>query len=109
MSNGAGKSVKFILDGKEVEALDGETIWQVAKRLGIEIPHLCYSPEPGYRPDGNCRVCMVELAAKCRSTTSLAWPAVATLRKSCSISTIRWAIRPALPAANACRPARPGR
>ncbi|HEY5128769.1 MAG TPA: formate dehydrogenase subunit alpha [Bradyrhizobium sp.] len=71
MSNGAGKSVKFILDGKEVEALDGETIWQVAKRLGIEIPHLCYSPEPGYRPDGNCRVCMVEiegervLAASC--------------------------------------------
>ena len=71
MSNGAGKSVKFILDSKEVEALDGETIWQVAKRLGIEIPHLCYSPEPGYRPDGNCRVCMVEiegervLAASC--------------------------------------------
>src|SRR5450756_2375972 len=71
MSNGAGKSVKFILDGKEVEALDGETIWQVAKRLGIEIPHLCYSPEPGYRPDGNCRACMVEiegervLAASC--------------------------------------------
>src|SRR5450759_2966377 len=71
MSNGAGKSVKFIIDGKEDEALDGETIWQVAKRIGNEIPHLCYSPEPGYRPDGNCRVCMVEiegervLAASC--------------------------------------------
>ena len=69
--NGAGKSVKFILDGKEVEALEGETIWQVAKRLGTEIPHLCYSPEPGYRADGNCRACMVEiegervLAASC--------------------------------------------
>src|SRR6202166_3546319 len=69
--NGAGKSVKFVLDGKEVEALDGETIWQVAKRLGTDIPHLCYSPEPGYRPDGNCRACMVEiegervLAASC--------------------------------------------
>ncbi len=63
--------MKFILDGKEVEALDGETIWQVAKRLGTEIPHLCYSPEPGYRADGNCRACMVEiegervLAASC--------------------------------------------
>ena len=69
--NGKSKSVKFILDGKEVEALEGETIWQVAKRLGIEIPHLCYSPEPGYRADGNCRACMVEiegervLAASC--------------------------------------------
>ena len=34
-------------------------------------PHLCYAPEPGYRPDGNCRACMVEiegervLAASC--------------------------------------------
>ena len=69
--NGAAKTVKFILDGKEVEALDGETIWQVAKRHGTDIPHLCYSPEPGYRADGNCRACMVEiegervLAASC--------------------------------------------
>ena len=69
--NGKSKSVKFILDGKEVEALDGETIWQVAKRLGTDIPHLCYLPEPGYRADGNCRACMVEiegervLAASC--------------------------------------------
>ena len=43
----------------------------MAKRLGTDIPHLCYSPEPGYRADGNCRACMVEiegervLAASC--------------------------------------------
>jgi formate dehydrogenase major subunit len=65
------ETVKFLLDGREVEARAGETIWQVASRLGTEIPHLCYSPEPGYRPDGNCRACMVEvegervLAASC--------------------------------------------
>ncbi len=65
------KTVAFSLDGREVEARDGETIWQVAQRLGTEIPHLCYAPEPGYRPDGNCRACMVEiegervLAASC--------------------------------------------
>jgi len=69
--NGKSKSVKFTLDGKEVVALEGETIWQVAKRHGTDIPHLCYSPEPGYRADGNCRACMVEiegervLAASC--------------------------------------------
>jgi formate dehydrogenase major subunit len=63
--------IKFILDGEEVEARPGETIWQVANRKGVEIPHLCYSPAPGYRPDGNCRACMVEvegervLAASC--------------------------------------------
>ena len=43
--------IQFELDGKQVEAIDGETIWQVAKRQGREIPHLCYSPEPDYRPD----------------------------------------------------------
>jgi formate dehydrogenase major subunit len=69
--NGSAPTIKFFLDGQEVEARDGETIWQVASRLGTEIPHLCYSPEPGYRPDGNCRACMVEvegervLAASC--------------------------------------------
>jgi formate dehydrogenase major subunit len=61
----------FELDGQPVEAEPGETIWQVARRQGIEIPHLCYRPAPGYRPDGNCRACMVEiegervLAASC--------------------------------------------
>ncbi|MBS4083905.1 MAG: formate dehydrogenase subunit alpha [Rhizobiales bacterium] len=68
------KLIKFTLDGKEVEAFEGETIWQVAKRQGTDIPHLCYLPEPGYRPDGNCRACMVEiegervLAASCIRT-----------------------------------------
>src|SRR5581483_10295477 len=70
-SNGKGKTIKFELDGKTVEAGTDETIWQVANRVGTEIPHLCFSPEPGYRPDGNCRACMVEvegertLAASC--------------------------------------------
>ncbi len=64
-------AVTFTLDGQEVEARAGETIWQIANRLGIEIPHLCHAPVPGYRPDGNCRACMVEvegertLAASC--------------------------------------------
>ena len=65
------KKISFLLDGKKVECSEDETIWQVAKRNGTEIPHLCYSPEPGYRADGNCRACMVEiegervLAASC--------------------------------------------
>jgi len=64
-------SVTFILDDRTLEAEAGETIWQAAARAGIAIPHLCYKPEPGYRADGNCRACMVEiegervLAASC--------------------------------------------
>ena len=69
--------IKFELDGQQVEANAGETIWQVAKRHQKEIPHLCYSPEPDYRPDGNCRACMVEiegervLAASCKRTPTV--------------------------------------
>jgi formate dehydrogenase major subunit len=61
----------FTLDGNVVAARPGETIWQVAQREGIDIPHLCWLPKPDYRADGNCRACMVEvegervLAASC--------------------------------------------
>ena len=69
--DGTNSEITFFIDGKEVTALPGETIWQAAERLGTDIPHLCYAPEPGYRADGNCRACMVEiegervLAASC--------------------------------------------
>src|ERR1700730_19425316 len=69
--------IGFSLDGRPVEAKPKETLWQVAERYGVLIPHLCYLPQPGYRPDGNCRACMVEiegervLAASCiRQTTA---------------------------------------
>jgi len=64
-------SVTFTLDGREVTAAAGETIWEVANGRGLIIPHLCHKPAPGYRPDGNCRACVVEvegervLAASC--------------------------------------------
>ena len=63
--------IRFSLDGRLAEARPDETIWQVARRMGTEIPHLCHAPEPGYRADGNCRACMVDiegeraLAASC--------------------------------------------
>ena len=63
--------VNFTLDGQPVQAAADETIWQVAKRSGVDIPHLCYTDQLDYRADGNCRVCMVEiegervLAASC--------------------------------------------
>ena len=209
----AGQAQHLLHRRREVDIRAGETIFRAARRLDIKLPHLCYSPKPGYRPDGNCRVCMVEIegervlaascirtptpgmkvktqtdraktarrmvaellmtdqpdqahrarsgfraledrqapedrgrplpqaradrgaarptaatwrwrsistpassaisasapAARCRSTTSSAWPAAAISKRSCSTSTIRWAPRPASPAANACRPARPAR
>ena len=40
-------AIRFELDGQPAEARPGETIWQVATRLGTDIPHLCHTPAPG--------------------------------------------------------------
>jgi formate dehydrogenase major subunit len=53
------QTVEFKLDGNTCHAFEGETIFKVAKRHGIDIPHLCF--KDGYRPDGNCRACVVEV------------------------------------------------
>jgi len=67
-------TIDFTLDGKEVLAFEGETLIQTAKRLGTEIPHLCY--KEGMRADGNCRACVVEVEGErtlapscCRAAT----------------------------------------
>ncbi len=71
----ATQTIAFTLDGKPVDALAGETILQAAQRHGIDIPHLCH--KDGYRADGNCRACVVEVkgertlaASCCRSVTA---------------------------------------
>jgi formylmethanofuran dehydrogenase subunit B/formate hydrogenlyase subunit 6/NADH:ubiquinone oxidoreductase subunit I/ferredoxin len=51
--------IEFKLNGKTVVGRPDEPIIETAKRHGVEIPHLCYTP--GLRPDGNCRACVVEV------------------------------------------------
>jgi NADH dehydrogenase/NADH:ubiquinone oxidoreductase subunit G len=48
-----------IIDGKRLAASDGETILDVARRSGIEIPTLCH--HDALEPVGACRLCMVEI------------------------------------------------
>ena len=66
--------ITFTLNGNEVTAQPDESIWEVAKRHDTLIPHLCHKDASGYRADGNCRACMVEiegervLAASCIRT-----------------------------------------
>ncbi|RJF96668.1 formate dehydrogenase subunit alpha [Noviherbaspirillum cavernae] len=51
--------VSFTLNGREVSGKPTETIIEIAKREGVEIPHLCY--KEGLDTAGNCRACMVEI------------------------------------------------
>ena len=69
------QTIEFKLDGKTIVAYGGETILKAAKRHGVDIPHLCF--KDGYRPDGNCRACVVEINGErtlapscCRSATA---------------------------------------
>ena len=63
--------ITFTLDGQEVTAKPGETIWEVGQREGTIIPHLCHKDVPELRSDSNCRACVDEvegervLAASC--------------------------------------------
>ena len=69
LREGTTPTVRFTLDGRDVAAHAGETILEVARREGVEIPQLCWTP--GLEPAGNCRACVVEvdgervLAASC--------------------------------------------
>ena len=66
------ETVSFELNGQSIDALLGETILQAADRVGInDIPRLCY--KKGYRSDGNCRSCVVEIAV---SYTHLTLPTI---------------------------------
>lgn len=47
------------LNGKVVNARDGETILEVATREGVEIPTLCYLKQ--FSPTSSCRMCLVEV------------------------------------------------
>jgi len=60
----------FSLNGKTVAAGPGDTLWSVALREGIDIPRLCHITKPGFRPDGNCRACVVEVEGERALTSS---------------------------------------
>jgi len=51
--------ITLTIDGREVQVEAGSTILEAARAAGINIPTLCYHPE--LRPEGACRVCVVEV------------------------------------------------
>lgn len=51
--------VNLTIDGRQVQAEEGQTVLDAATAAGIHIPTLCYHPD--LRPEGVCRVCVVEV------------------------------------------------
>ena len=53
-------TVKFKINGVDVEAEKGDNVIDVARRYGFDIPSLCH--HEAIKPYGACRVCLVEIA-----------------------------------------------
>jgi len=59
------------LNGKSCHAMAGETVCDVARREGVEIPTLCHDTR--LEPAGACRACLVEVEGERRLQPGCAW------------------------------------
>ncbi len=66
--------ITFKIDGREFKAEEGQTILQVARENGIDIPTLCH--HEAIEPYGACRLCIVEISrgGHSRIVTSCLYP-----------------------------------
>jgi bidirectional [NiFe] hydrogenase diaphorase subunit len=69
------KTIQLEINGKKVQADEGATILEVARKNGIYIPTLCNHPD--LKPSGVCRLCMVEITKNNRQrlVASCVYPA----------------------------------
>lgn len=68
------KPIMITLDGKEIEASAGETILQVARRVGMgeRVPTLCF--DPALPPYTSCFVCVVEIQGAAKLAPACSTP-----------------------------------
>lgn len=52
-------SINLTIDGQALSVPKGTTVYQAAKKLGIDIPIFCYQDR--MPPFGACRMCLVEV------------------------------------------------
>jgi formate dehydrogenase alpha subunit len=64
--------IRLNIDGREVKAEGGITLFQAAKRAGIRIPHLCYRED--LTSTAGCRLCVVEVEGARTLVASCAYP-----------------------------------
>jgi len=60
------------INGEKLEADKGETILEVARRNGIEVPTLCHME--GLLPSGACRMCVVDVEGFSNLLTACSYP-----------------------------------
>jgi NADH-quinone oxidoreductase subunit G/NADP-reducing hydrogenase subunit HndD len=70
--------IEMQVDGRTIEAREGETILSALKRVGIHVPTLCYLE--GLLPYGSCRTCVVEQEGSGTLLPSCSYPVAQGLR-----------------------------
>ncbi len=70
--------MKLEINGRTVDAQDGETLLATARRAGIQIPTLCHYE--GLPPSGACRMCVVEVEGQRNLVPSCAFPSAPGLK-----------------------------
>jgi iron-only hydrogenase group A len=70
--------IEMQVDGRAIEAKEGETILSALKREGIHVPTLCHME--GLLPSGACRMCVVELEGAPAFVTACSYPVAAGMK-----------------------------
>ncbi len=79
--------IRIEVDGRVVEGFEGQTILEVCRDNGIEVPTLCYEPKlPGF---GACRMCVVEVEGFDHPPISCSQRAEAAMVVSTQTETVR--------------------
>ncbi|MFP3902796.1 MAG: FAD-dependent oxidoreductase [Armatimonadota bacterium] len=85
---------KLSIDGQPVEVEEGATILEAARKLGINIPTLCY--RDGYEPPTSCMVCVVRVNGSEQLVPSCATQATEDMEVESETEHVREARRMAL-------------
>ena len=70
--------IKIEVNGRAVDAQDGEMLLPAVRRAGIAIPTLCHYD--GLPPSGACRMCVVEVQGQRNLVPSCAFPVAAGMK-----------------------------
>ncbi|HUV62430.1 MAG TPA: FAD-dependent oxidoreductase [Sedimentisphaerales bacterium] len=85
---------RLFVDNREVEVDPGATILDAARKLGIEIPTVCFLK--GYEPSTSCMVCVVKVNGMASLTPACGTPAADGMRVESECDQVRQARKAAL-------------
>ncbi|MCG2676446.1 [FeFe] hydrogenase, group A [bacterium] len=79
--------INLTIDNQRLRVPEGTTIFEAARKVGIDIPHLCYHEELSIY--GACRICVVEVEGMPRLEASCSTPVEEGMRVKTNTSRVR--------------------